>query len=94
MKNFSEFCDETKPLEGDKMRLDEAINIVLVVTGYKIVQSKFKDAKCLHLEVEIDGVKRVIFTGSTILIEQIEKYHNEIPFCTTIIKNKRYYTFT
>ncbi len=94
MKSFSDFCDEIKPLEGDKMRLDDAINIALVVTGHKIVQSKFKEAKCLHLEVEIDGVKRVIFTGSTILIEQIEKYHSEIPFSTTIIKNKRYYTFT
>jgi len=94
VKSFSDFCDETKPLEGDKMRLDDAVNLSLVITGFKVAQSKFKESKCLHLEVEIDGVKRVIFTGSTILIEQIEKYQKEIPFRATIIKNKRYYTLT
>ena len=94
MNRFSEFCEEQKPLEGEKIKLDEMLGIEIVVTGFKIVQSKFKEARCLHMEVETDGVKHVIFTGSEVLMRQIEKYQEMIPFETTIIKNKRYYTFT
>jgi len=47
------------------------------------------------VQFEIDGgEKRVFFTGSDILIEQMEKYGSEIPFLTTIKKIDRYYTFT
>lgn len=94
MKRFSEFCDETKPLEGDKVRLDDVVNIEMVVTGYKITKSKYNDNRCLHLAVSINGTKHVIFTGSTVLAEQVEKYGEHIPFLTRIIKNKRYYAFT
>lgn len=94
MKKFSEFCEEQKPLEGEKAKLDELLGLELVVTGFKIVQSKFKESRCLHLEIELADVKHVIFTGSAVLMDQIEKYQKMIPFETKIIKNKRYYTFT
>lgn len=42
----------------------------------------------------IDGKTTITFTGSNVLIEQIERYKAEIPFYTTIKKIDRYYTFT
>lgn len=93
MNKYCDFCEELKPLEGDKVKLDEILDSELIVTGYKIVQSKFKESRCLHLEIELAGEKHVVFTGSEVLMRQIEKYQNMIPFATKIIKNKRYYTF-
>lgn len=40
-----------------------------------------------------DGQHRVIFTGSDVLIEQMEKYGAEVPFAT-IKKIYRYYTLS
>jgi hypothetical protein len=36
----------------------------------------------------------VVFTGSDVLIGQVEKYADQIPFLTTIKKINRYYTMT
>jgi hypothetical protein len=42
----------------------------------------------------MDGNRYVLFTGSSVLIEQMEKYKDEVPFLTTIKKVDRYYTFS
>jgi hypothetical protein len=41
-----------------------------------------------------DDEIKIIFTGSDVLISQIEDYKEEIPFEATIKKINRYYTFT
>lgn len=64
MKQFADFADERKHLEGDKARIDDILN------------------------------KEIIFTGSDVLIEQLEKYRHEIPFKTVIKKINRYYTLS
>ena len=46
------------------------------------------------MQIEHDGQHRVIFTGSDVLIEQMEKYEAEVPFATTIKKIDRYYTLS
>ena len=61
---------------------------------YKINDSKYNDLKCLKLQFKIDSTKYIIFTGSNILIDQIKKYKDEIPFLTIIKKINKYYTFT
>lgn len=53
-----------------------------------------KWGKCLLMQIEHDGQHRVIFTGSDVLIEQMEKYGAEVPFATTIKKIDRYYTLS
>lgn len=40
------------------------------------------------MQIEHDGQHRVIFTSSDVLIEQMEKYGAEVPFATTIKKNR------
>ena len=93
-KRFSDFAEESSPLDGDKIRLDDVLNIEVRVIGYNIRRSKYeknRSGKCLLMQIEHDGQHRVIFTGSDVLIEQMEKYGAEVPFATTIKKIDRYY---
>lgn len=49
----------------------------------------------LHLQVEVDGEKKVIFTGSDVLISMIKKVEQEdMPFKTIIIKENEHFEFT
>lgn len=50
--------------------------------------------KLLTLQFKLDGVDKILFTGSSVLIEQTEKYSNELPFMTKIIKVNKFYTFS
>jgi len=96
-KRFSEFAREAQPLEGSKIKIDEIINREILIINYKIHDSRFKKKdceKCLTLQFEMEEGLHVLFTGSNVLIDQIEKYRHEIPFYTTIKKIDRYYTFT
>ena len=96
-KRFSDFCQEAKPLDGAKTKIEDALNREILITGFKITHSKYNDnghGKCLTLQYEVDGGRNVMFTGSTVLIDQIEKYGDEIPFVTTVRKIDRYYTLS
>ncbi len=97
MKKFSDFATEKPVLDGDKMRIDDALNVELVVIGYRLSTSKYeknKSGKCLTLQIEIEGRRRVIFTGSDVLVGIMEKYGSEIPFTATIKKVDRFYTLS
>ena len=48
----------------------------------------------LTLQFKLDREERVLLTGSSVLIEQIEEYGHEIPFLTKTQKVNRFYTFT
>ncbi len=96
-KRFNDFAREDRPLEGSKLKIDEIINREILVKDFKVRNSRFekKDCeKCLTLQFEMNGELHVLFTGSNVLIDQIEKYRHEIPFLTTLKKIDRYYTFT
>lgn len=96
MKKFSDFANEDI-LEGDKKKINDIVNKEIIVRGYSINDSKYSDnqsGKYLTLQFEIDKVKYIVFTGSEVLIEQIEKYKDEIPFLTIIRKINKYYSFT
>lgn len=96
MKKFSEFAEEDKPISGDKIKIKRILGEEITVIGYRISQSNFDDSnseKCLMLQIEYNGETRVVFTGSVVLLEQAEKYGDEMPFLATIQKIDRYYTF-
>lgn len=48
----------------------------------------------MTLQFKLNDRKHIIFTGSDVLIGQVEKYESEIPFLATIVKINRYYTLT
>ncbi|WP_294344675.1 hypothetical protein [Prosthecochloris sp.] len=97
MQHFSDFAEPTHVLDGDKIRIDNILNKEIIVLGFRIHNSKFdknKSGKCLTLQIKLDDETRVIFTGSDVLISQIEKHKKQIPFLTTIKKVDRFYMFT
>lgn len=77
------------------MSTDETLNQEIITFGFKRDQSKFNDNKrYTTIQFEINGEKRILFTGSKVTMEQLEKYHEYLPFVTTIRKINRYYTLT
>jgi len=93
MNRFSDFSDENI-FEGDKIKINDILNNEIIIINYAIKNSKYKDRNYLTLQIEKDDEKFVIFTGSSVLIDQIEKYENKLPFITIIKKINKYYTFT
>lgn len=95
MKKFSDFAKE-QVLDGDKLKLDDVLDKEIIVLGYQVNKSRYKgnNDTCLKLQFELDGAHYILFTGSTVLINQIEKYQDEIPFQTVIKKIDKYYTFS
>lgn len=97
MKRFSDFAEKPELLDGDKIRIDDVINQEITVTGCRIAPTKYeknKSGQCLTLQIMVENQKRVVFTGSDVMIDQLQKYKGEIPFSTTIKKINRYYTLT
>jgi hypothetical protein len=99
MKRFSEFSKEQTPLEGDKIKLDDILNKEIIVCGYKIGKSKYQDndtGKYVTIQIKLSEADKpmIVFTGSSVLCQQIEKYETYIPFQTVIRKFNRYYSFT
>lgn len=81
-------------MEGKKKRIDDVLNIELLIIAYRLGKSKFSDGDYLSLQIEIDGEKFIIFTGSTVLADQIEKYSDKMPFLARIVKIDRYYSLS
>ena len=96
-KRFSDFCQEARPLDGTKAKIVAVPNREILVIGYKVTHSKYNSngyGKCLTIQFEVGVARSVMFTGSAVLIDQLEKYGGEIPFSATIKKIDRYYTLS
>lgn len=96
-KRFSDFARERIPLDGAKTRLDDIINREILIIGHSIKRSRYdknNSGKFLTLQFELDGERRVLFTGSDVLIEQLDQYGDQIPFAATIKKIDRYYSLS
>lgn len=97
MKRFSDFSQEPKVLDGDKVKLDSILNQEIMITGYSVKKSKYaknESGNYLTVQFEMSGEKKIIFTGSDVLIDQLGRYGDEIPFLATIRKINRYYSLT
>jgi len=97
MKKFSDFAEENTAIIGDKINISEVLDKEILITGYKISDSKFKkneDDKLLTLQFTLNGIEKMLFTGSKVLREQCEKYKDELPFETTIKRVNKFYTFS
>ena len=98
MKRFKDFGIQTTidAFIGDKIKMDRILNKEIMVEKYRIDDSKQKPGtKCLKLQLMVDGSHRVLFTGSTVLIDMIRHVPvNEFPFLTTIIKENERFEFS
>jgi hypothetical protein len=92
---FSDFAEESRPFDGDKKRIEDILNQEILILDFKVKASKKKqDTLYATIQFKIGDINFIVFTGSGVLIDQLEKYKDSIPFYTTIKKIDRYYTFT
>lgn len=98
MKSFKDF--DIKPrvstFVGEKIQVQKLFNLTIKVLAFKVEPSKQKSGtELLTLQIEKGGEKRVVFTGSTVLIDQIKRVpENGFPFTTVIKGDNEYYEFT
>lgn len=81
---FSEFATEKGKLDGEKVKLKDIFGKEILVTGHSVHKSKFKDETYLTLQFKLDEKVCVLFTGSGVLTDQVERYVDQIPFLATI----------
>lgn len=88
MKAFSELGVKSKNLTGDKIEIVDILDKQITVLDYRVKDSKYsRDGMCTTLQIEFEGQKRVIFTGSGVLLADIENLPKKaFPFTTTIVK--------
>jgi hypothetical protein len=101
MKKFENLGIEQprQRFEGEKVSIYDILNKEIQVHKFKIGPSKYQDkgmSDCMDLQIKVDEIDRVMFTGSGILMEQIKSVKAEdFPFTTTIIKlNPKGFRFT
>jgi len=102
MNKFSEFADlSVSPvMDGKKVKLDDILDIEIIILRYRIKKSKFNEAKnsdCLTVQFahpKDEKTHFVFFSGSGVLMEQIDKYADKLPFTATIKKVGKYFTFS
>ena len=92
MDKFSSFAEER--LVGDKVSVSDILNKEITVLSYKIMKSKIEDDNYAQIQIEINGEKKVVFTSSKVLKDQLEAYKDHIPFIATIIKTRKYFSFS
>jgi RNA-directed DNA polymerase len=97
IKRFSDFSDERGPLEGSKVKIDDILNIEIKITAFEVRQSKFKrenQDRVMTLQFKQENILHIIFTGSEVLIKQMEKYKDHLPFIAKIKHIDKYYTLS
>lgn len=99
MHNFRDFNIKTKlnTFIGEKIPVKKLLNLSVTVTAYKIEPSKQKPGtELLTMQIErFNGERRVVFTGSKTLIDQIKQVPKDgLPFAATIVETNDCYEFT
>jgi hypothetical protein len=91
---FSDFNTHPAALEGEKISITQIVGREILITAYRVLEGKFQTEKCLMLQLELDGVQYVAFSGSRILRDQLVEYEARLPFFSTIKKINRFMTLT
>lgn len=94
MKSFSEI---ERKNNSSKISIKDVLDKEIIVRSFSVRDSKFIDEGkkyVLKLNIEVDGERKYLFTGSNVLINQIESFKSDLPFKTTIKEINKYYKFT
>lgn len=79
MHKFSEFAS-TVHFVGDKISINKILNKEISILHYRIEPSKHGTDDYAQMQIVIK--------------EQLEMYKDKLPFTTTIIKPRKYFTFS
>lgn len=97
MKSFSEFDIQTTQgqFAGEQINIKKILNVPIAVNHFRIVPSTAKPGtNRLDLDITLNDVRRLVWTGSKKMMEQIVKIPEDgWPFSTTI-KEENGYKFT
>ena len=94
-KRFGDFAKAHRPLDGNKVKIADIFNEEIEVLAYKLSGSKYHTTlPCLQLQFIWKDERHVLFTSSTVLVEQMEAYCEELPFIATIKQIGKFYTVT
>lgn len=92
-ERFSVVAHDKLPMPGKKKRLEEILNREILIVDFRITKStKRENTECLQVQFVDDGEACVLFTGSVVLIDQIQSVKDKLPIKTTIVKIDRYYS--
>ncbi len=92
---FSVFAKNQIPMPGNKKHLDDILNREITVVDFRIRKSNKRDGtECLQMQFLLGDEVCVAFTGSSVLINQIQDAKDNIPFSGTVVKIDRYYSFS
>ena len=98
MKSFKDMGIKvaSRAFIGDSLKIERLLNREITVLYHKIEDSTKKPGtKCLYLQLELEGQKRVLFTVAQALLEAIQKVPPEnFPFTTTIVKDNDRFEFS
>jgi hypothetical protein len=98
MKRFNELGITAQPkgFTGDKIKINKILNREIHVHAFKIEESKFAGkGERLTLQISMAGTMHVVFTGSTILKDQVQQVQSDhFPFVTTIVEENERFMFT
>ena len=92
---FANFARDKLPMPGTKKRLEEILNKEIIILDFRITKSnKRENSECLQFQFLCDGDVFVLFTGSGVLINQIQAIKDKLPLKTTVVKIDKYYSFS
>jgi len=86
---FSDFADH-----GEKKPIKEIVGRDLIIQAFCVRPSRYdNDYLTIQFRFEPDGENYVVFTGSTVLSEQLREHAEKLPFVAAIQKIGKYYSF-
>lgn len=89
---------DAAPMTGEKIKINKVLNKQVEVVDFELNTSKFnqeRSKKCLKLQIRYEDELRVIFTGSSMLVNAMSHIKKEdLPFLTTIVESNGFYQFT
>ena len=94
---FASFAREQLPMPGIKKYLNDILNREILVTDFRITKSKHREGtECMQFQFKMDGVVCVAFTGSVVLMDQIQsaRDNGKMPFVGTVVKIDKYFSFS
>lgn len=99
MNSFKDFGIKPviKNFSGDKIKIERILNKEIIVEAYKIEKSNFEKGSGMRLvlQIAIGDDKRIVFSGSVVLMDMIKQVpENNFPFSTIIIKENERLQFT
>lgn len=94
-KKFSDFSQEDQCFHGSKKKIESILNQDILIVAFRLSMSKQKqNAEYATIHFTVEDTPHVLFTGSKVLKNQLERYKENLPFYAQIKKvNNKYYTF-